>query len=526
MDLAEILGAYRRLEPDGQAAIKRDMLETRKRTKYVPLPGPQTAGYLSDADVLLFGGSPGGGKTALEVLLALNEHHRSLIARKNFVDLDAVLHTLDNIVGDVGAAVGGNRPVYRKPDGGIIHFMGLGEDLGGKQGNPHDLICVDEVAQVPEEWVRMLMGWLRTEREGQRCRVVLGSNPPLDSTGDWLIEYFSPWFDPRHPNPAQEGELRYFLPRDGGGGDRECGPDEFVMMHGVKVTPQSRTFIGSKFTDNPYYNPEQYAKALAGLPDSARNKLISGDFLIDRKDDEWQAIPTAWIRAAMDRWTSTPPVGTPMCAIGVDVAQGGGDNTVLAMRYDAWFAPLVIKPGKETPEGTDVAALVLKHRHDGAKAIIDVGGGWGGSAHGHLVKNNVDSSAYLGAKKSTKRTADRQLAFTNVRTEAYWRFREALDPGQRGGSMVALPNDNRLLADLTSPRYRVGSNGIELESKADVVKRLERSPDRGDAVVMAWWDGARMATDWKQWPASRGQAPKVLIGRQPLTSRDRKMLTA
>lgn len=484
-----------------------------------PTVGPQTAGYLSKADVLLFGGSPGGGKTALEILLALNEHHRSLIVRAKFVDLAGVLHTLDNIVGTPNCAQGGNRPEYRKADGGVIHFMGLGDDLGGKQGNPHDLICVDEAAQVPEHWVRMLLGWLRTDRPGQRCRMVLASNPPLDSTGDWLIEYFAPWFDPQHPNPAEEGELRYFLPRGGDeSGDRECRPDEFIMMHGVKVMPQSRTFISSRFTDNPYYDPEQYAKSLAGLPDGARNKMISGSFLVDRHDDEWQAIPTTWIKSAMLRWRPAPPIGVPMCAIGVDVAQGGADSSVLAIRYDGWFAPLVSKPGEETPGGTDVAALVLKHRSGNAKVIIDVGGGWGGSAHGHLCANNVDSHAYLGVAKSNARTADGRLGFTNVRSEAYWKFREALDPDQPGGSRIFLPNDNRLLADLTAPHYDVTTRGIELESKEDLVKRLGRSPDRADAVVMAWHLGAKMPDSYQKW---QGNSRPTNTGTRSLSARIR-----
>lgn len=529
MNLAELLKAAQKDLPaliDSLPAhelqeISRGVRAATGDKVFVPTVGPQLEAYRSQADVLLFGGSPGGGKTALEVGLALNEHQRALIVRKNFVDLAGVLHTLDNIVGKPHCWTGGNRPVYNKPDGGVIDFMGMGEDLGGKQGNPHDLICVDEAAQVPEDWFRMLLGWLRTDKKGQRCRVVLGSNPPLDSTGDWMIEYFAPWFDLQHPNPAQEGELRYFLPKEGGErGDRECGPNEYIMLHGVRVMPQSRTYISSNFTDNPYYNPEQYAKALAGLPDSKRAKLVSGSFLIDRNDDEWQAIPTLWIRAAMARWRPAPPVGVPMCAIGVDVAQGGADETVLAMRHDAWFAPLASKPGKETPGGTDVAAFVLKHRRNGAKVCIDVGGGWGGDAHGHLIANGVQSMAYLGVRESTQRTKDKMLCFTNIRTQAYWRLRDALDPDQPGGSPIALPNDNRMLADLTAPKYRITTHGIELESKVDVVKRLGRSPDRGDAVVMAWHIGDKIVNSYEQWQ-SHSKRPQVVPSRS-LSARIRR----
>lgn len=513
MDLNEVIAALGSLPEADRGLAVSDALDATKHLPFIPQPGPQTEAYFSEADVLLFGGSPGGGKTALGMGLALNEHHRTMAVRKNFVDLTGCLHTLDNILGTAGAATGGNRPVYRKTGGGIIEFVGLGEDLDGKQGNPHDLIYLDEVAQLPEVQVRMLMGWLRTDRPGQRCRIVMGSNPPLDSTGDWLLDYFSPWLDPRHPNPAQEGELRYFQPNEEGAGYRECEKDDFIVLHGIRVAPQSRTFISSKFTDNAYYDAEQYAKSLAGLPDSVRERLTTGNFLLDRADDVWQMIPTDWVKSAQGRWTGQPPAGVPMCAVGVDVAQGGSDNTTVAGRHGGWFAKLAAVPGKETPDGKSAAAVVVKHRRDNAPVIVDLGGGWGGECYGHLKENGIEVTGYLGIKSATGRTADGKLGFTNVRSRTYWRFREALDPSQPGGSQIALPPDSVLLADLCAVRYRVSTGGIEAEAKKDVVKRLGRSPDRGDAVVMCWSTGIQTASirgGFAQYGANR--KPEVVLG--------------
>lgn len=526
MQLAEVLDALAGLPASQRAAVEREVLQATKNMVFVPQPGPQTDGYLSRADLLLFGGEPGGGKTALEIGLALNEHPRALIVRKNFVDLDGVLHTLDNIVGSTRCWSGGNRPRYDKPDGGVIDFMGMG-NFEGKQGNPHDLICVDEAAQIPEEDFRMLRGWLRTDRPGQRTRIVLASNPPLDTTGDWLVEWFAPWLDDTHPNPAEDGELRWFLPKQDDDGWVECNEGDYVILHGVKVFAESRTFVRSKFTDNRYYDPEQYAKALAGLPDAARRRLMTGNFMNAREDDEWQAIPTDWARAAVERWTASPPVGIPMSSMGVDVAQGGADNTTIARRHDGWYAPLVVEPGSKTPGGTDVAGLVISKRYDNAKVVIDVGGGWGADAFGHLRASNVDCDAYMGVKTTAKRSECRQFNFVNVRSAAIWSFREALNPDQRGGSRIALPNDKRLITELCTPRYRIKSHGtghaaIEIESKEDVIERLRRSPDRADAVVMAWWSGPKMESDWKSWPASlgnRGKFPEVRHGRASLSSR-------
>ncbi len=61
------------------------------------------------------------------------------------------------------------------------------------------------------------------------------------------------------------------------------------------------------------------------------------------------------------------------------------------------------------------------------------------------------------------------------------------------GSQIALPLDTSLLADLASTKFTTttvsGRLVIQAERKEDVVARLGRSPDRGDAVVMAFTRG-------------------------------------
>jgi hypothetical protein len=488
--------AQRKAAQDEAVALTKGMV-------FIPNTGPQLEAYYSQADVLLFGGSPGGGKSGLGLGLAINEHYRSLVLRKNFTDLEGLIDTAKKLVGKDDDFIGGSRPKYRKADGGVIHFAGVAADggIGGQQGVDHDYIYIDEAAQFPETQVRLLIGWLRTDRPGQRTRVVLGSNPPLDTVGDWLIDYFAPWLDETHPNPALPGELRWFLPDDSRPGkDRECGKDDFAVMETqdgtqVRVGAQSRTYIPSSFTDNPYYDPEEYAKKLAGLPMEVRERLTTGNFMLARPDNAMQCIPTAWVKAAQARWTPTPPVGIPMSAIGVDVAQGGDDNTVLAPRYDGYYAALVKKPGRETPTGAAVAGLVITERRDQCVVVIDMGGGYGGAAFERLAETIGSECliSYKGSKTSTKRTRDKKLGFVNTRSAAYWLFREALDPDQPGGSPIALPPDPRLLSDLCTPTFDVPSRGIEVESKEDVCKRLQRSTDDGDAVVMAWSAGAQVS---------------------------------
>ena len=832
------------MTPEQIKEVGKMILQKKKKKVFVPNPGPQTDAYFSEADVLLFGGSPGGGKSALEIGLALNEHYRSLIVREHFSDTEGLIDTAKKLAKTKDGFVGGTRPKYNKPDGGVIHFAGLAEDggIGGHQGVDHDLICVergtkvcmvdgslkaietleigdmvltleggrrvktliplrrdkgvrvkayndkgeviasqvqsqthalltlydwdsykassqcpkslvsklnhafcklfapisglyqeflqlranpflgllnkvlqvlrfsgllclwgiyafcalflrgtyflrycgqhqekkppvllfsqqehhglpapswlrllsakisllrdetyalilsllpgsqescsvyshpyggqphkdgdfysalkddqlylhqlndveqpnpndfvicgrgktqkytqfgqlyvhpytkdirqiqgrgvfvsysyepvgivdlfdieveevnnyiteggfvnkncvDEAANIPESQIRLLLGWLRSDKPGQRCRMVLGSNPPLDSTGDWLIKFFAPWLDPQHPNPAEAGELRYFIP-DEEGNDRECNKGDFMFIHGVKVFAQSRTFIPSKFTDNPFYNAEEYAKSLSALPKEAREILISGNFLLNRPDSLWQLIPKDWVKAAVKRWNTHRPQNIPMSAVGVDCAQGGADSTVLARRYDGWYDTLIEVPGKDTPEGKDIAALVVKNRRDGATVIVDMGGGYGGATKEQLESNGIKVVGYKGTKGTSAVVKGSRIGFPNVRSEAYWAFRDALDPSQPGGSKIALPDNQRLISELCTPEYRYQNNKYKVESKEEVVSRLGRSTDYADAVIMAWYAGEKNVTSFHPGQQVRDlnkPVPKVVLGHQ------------
>jgi hypothetical protein len=135
----------------------------------------------------------------------------------------------------------------------------------------------------------------------------------------------------------------------------------------------------------------------------------------------------------------------------------------------------------------------VTHRRNGAVVVIDMGGGYGGGVKERLTENEIEVTPYNGANESTAKTKDNQLTFVNKRAEIHWRFREALDPDQDGGSPIALPPDPQILADLTAPRWKLAARGIQIESKEELKKpeRLGRSPDKGDAIVMAWSEGEK-----------------------------------
>jgi hypothetical protein len=115
--------------------------------------------------------------------------------------------------------------------------------------------------------------------------------------------------------------------------------------------------------------------------------------------------------------------------------------------------------------------------------------GWGQTVYDFLHQSlGSQVVRFIASERSVKRTADGIHGFANRRAEIFWRLREALDPEL--GKNLALPPDPMLAADLTSMRWKLVGTGILIESKDEIRKRLGRSPDRGDALAMAWATGA------------------------------------
>jgi len=515
--LDDILGRLNSLPAKERQQVTQDALDATKDLRWIPNPGPQTDAYFSEADVLLFGGEPGGGKSQLVLGLAFNCHERALIMRRQYTDLDALTEEAIKINGGRDGFNGSPPPSLKHPKGRID--FGAAARPGDEQhwmGRPHDLIAFDEATQFSAKQIRFLRGWLRTTTPGQRTRTILATNPPLSAEGLWVFEMFAPWLNPQHPNPAKPGELRWFVVDEHDKDIEVDGPGTHVV-NGKAYEAESRTFIPSKMTDNPQLDHKDYQKRLDALPAEIR-EILMGGFRASFKDQERQVIPTAWVKAAQDRWTTKPQHNVPMCAMGVDASGGGNDPMVIASRYDGWYAPIVRVEGKDIPVeriGKHCAGIVVSHRLHNAKVIVDMGGGYGGPLYEQLIENIGGESVagYKGAEASTRRTKDQKLGFWNKRSQALWQFREALDPSQEGGSPIALPPSNTLLADLTAPTFEVTPRGIRVESKEDVTERLGRSTDEGDAVVMAWYDGARAMTHAGIWTKEMGRA-----GRTPSVS--------
>ena len=430
---------------------------------------------------MFYGGSAGCGKSFLLLLVASTNHQKSIIFRREYPQLKGIEDESLALFAGRGT-YNRSEKIWRFYDGRQIEFgaVQLDKDKEKYQGRAHSLKCYDEITHFTKSQYTFLIGWTRTTNPGERTRVICTGNPPTSAEGDWVIDYWGPWLDERHLNPAKPGELRWYTNLDG---QQIEVPDGTPFMHkGVLTTPKSRTFIPGTVYDNPYLLNTGYVANLQALPEELREKYLEGKFSSSREDYPMQVIPSAWVVAAQERWKQRVKPHLQCSKIGVDVARGGKDRTVFTKLYGNWFAPQIVHKGTTTPDGNLVVSLLIPELEFQTKVNVDVIG-VGSSVYDQLRVNRIIAYAVNSAEKSEALDRSRQLSFYNKRAEMWWKFREALDP--ETGIELAIPEDRELLADLTATRWQMTPRGIQVEPKDKIIERIGRSPDKADSMIYA-----------------------------------------
>jgi len=217
-----------------------------------------------------------------------------------------------------------------------------------------------------------------------------------------------------------------------------------------------------------------------------QNRVL-GQFASSEEDG---IIPLAWVVAANERWevlNDTDDWGELTC-VGVDVARGGEDRTVLAMRHGDAIQDLRRFPRQDTMQTTGEAVSAIAGTE--AYAIVDVIG-IGAGVVDRMREQGANVQSFNAGEHTDWQDVSQTLQFANLRSAAWWSLRELLDPAQ--GHSIALPPDDMLMGDLTAPHWRMSSGGkIVLESKDDIRRRIGRSTDDGDAVVQAFWQSTAL----------------------------------
>jgi hypothetical protein len=190
--------------------------------------------------------------------------------------------------------------------------------------------------------------------------------------------------------------------------------------------------------------------------------------------DEGGLIPLSWIIAAQQR-VLTPGYRNE---IGLDVG-GGGDSSCIAHRRGGVVR--IIREDHNPDTMATCGNLLGDMRKTGATlGKVDVIG----IGRGVVDRALEQDKPVVGINVGSAPSEEGEEFYANFRAEAWWNVRELFE----SGDIDIDPNDDDLAGELAAIRYKRTSNGgkIQIESKDEAKRRGIPSPNRADAVMLAF----------------------------------------
>ena len=301
------------------------------------------------------------------------------------------------------------------------------ESLAGFH-SPHMLFVVEEASGVPNVIFETASGALSTPG----AKIIMCGNPTR-SDG-----YF---YDAFH-------------------GDRD-------KWHCITVSCEEGEYVDPKFIDEM---AQKY-----GAESNVFKVRVLGEFPTQSDD---VLLPLHLIEDAVTRDVEAGPT-TPV-VWGLDVARFGGDRSALAKRQ----GNVLIEPIKtwQNKDLMELAGIVLSE-YDAVpysmrpQAIYIDAIGLGAGLADRLRELDMPAVAV-----SVSETASLKDRFNRLRDELFWGAREWFEARD-----CHIPDDGTLMAELSGIRYKYLSTGkLKVESKDEMKRRGQRSPDVADAFVLTF----------------------------------------
>ena len=258
-----------------------------KPTPFRPQPGPQEAFLSTSADIGIYGGAAGGGKT-IGLLMEGGRHvHRAdfnaVFFRRTYPEIrnpGGLWDSAGMIYPLIGGEAKDGQNLYIWPNGARVRFAHLQheKDKYSWQGSAIPLICFDELTHFSKTTFFYLLSRNRLSAPmGMRPYIRATCNPDADS---WVSDFISWWIDATTGLAISEraGVLRWFIREE----DKivwASDPDEF----GIRAEEaKSVTFIPAKITDNKILlqNDPGYLHNLKALSLLERSQLLDGNWKI------------------------------------------------------------------------------------------------------------------------------------------------------------------------------------------------------------------------------------------------------
>lgn len=454
-----------------------------------PQKGMQELAFLSCAmgvGEIFMGGQAGPGKSWTLVTMDLGDllkypTLRVLILRRQATNLGDLIDKTMQIYPLFGARFSGADSMYRGhptwtfPNGAKVIF-GSCKDENDKydyQGWEMPRIRIDELCQFTESQYLYLFS---------RLRGAAGIIANMASTGNpqgvgmlWVMRRFVSRLMPL--------EIKYFKRENDV--DIETTEDDSDGM--------SRIWIPGTRAQNTFVSRD-YIRALKQLPESDRRALELGLWEIPMA--EQQLVDPRWVDRAMSgEVVKAMGFYATAWALGCDYANTGKDKS----KVYYFLGNKLVEIRTEDYSKADIfarwAALEIKRLgRENTWFGIDANGVGSGPADNlegqegmadRLIRILYKDQNYKPARKGI-------WEFANLRSQMHWQFRIDLEDGKIDLSWLAAANCsfNRvqyLLEEMYAHCFFVRSGMLYITSKDDVKKKINRSPDDYDALVIANW---------------------------------------
>lgn len=251
--------------------------------------------------------------------------------------------------------------------------------------------------------------------------------------------------------------------------------DDYIL----NPKPNSR-FIQALPYDNPYLDQsyiDNLTEAFKHRPELVR-AYVQGSW--DDLEGSDILIQHSWALKAVGAETH---VVNDRRVTSCDVARFGNDETVIYNLIDNKIMDIMAYGPKDT---TITAAHIINMASNNKSDLIAIDGdGMGGPVVDMVRQLLRDKESKLQVLEiRSGKNAEKEEQFVNARSEMWFYASKLFAEGE-----VSISDDPQLIGQLSSIKYSPnGSRGrFELEKKIETKKRLERSPDRADALVYGLW---------------------------------------
>lgn len=273
-------------------------------TKIAPHPGPQSEASASAADILIYGGSVGCGKSFLILSEPLRHCHDPTFSATIFRRLTPNIRKEGGLWDEActlyepfGATPVETTLIQKFPSGFKLKFDHLEYEKTKKQhhGAAYCYIGFDELPEFTESQFWYLSSRNRTK---SGCTIRPYIRATCNPEEGWVARLIDWWIDDEgFAIPERCGVLRWFYRikdvmfwYDSREEAIAAHPDLVHPVTKKQIGPKSFTFIAGKLEDNPTLEERDpdYRSTLHGLPEIEQQRLLHGNWKIsDRGESYW-----------------------------------------------------------------------------------------------------------------------------------------------------------------------------------------------------------------------------------------------